>query len=420
MPSDLPARSLGKAPAAAGLPAVPCGMVLVLRAGQVFDGERFLGERDVVIEDGTIREVTTPGSYAADVTVRDLGSSATLLPGLIDAHVHLSWDGSGDALAWFSGSSDAELLAEARRNARTTLAAGVTTVRDLGGRGRTLLDLRAECARDLAAGPTVLASGPPLTSVGGHCWFLGGEVSGATAIEAEVARQAAMGVDLVKVMATGGNITPGSAAHESQFTTAELTALVRAAHEAGLPVAAHVHGVDGVVAALDAGADTLEHVSFMTADSIAEDPRLVERLAASGVVASLTGGFRPGPMPPAIAARLPELTAHLRRLTDAGVTWIVSSDAGIGPHKPPGVLPYAVPQAVAVTGQPVAHALAACTSRAADALGIADRAGRLRPGMPADLLAVDGRVDDDPAAVTRPLFVIRRGEVVVDCPTPSA
>ena len=109
-----------------------------------------------------------------------------------------------------------------------------------------------------------------------------------------------------------------------------------------------------------------------------------------------------------------------RRLTDAGVTWIVSSDAGIGPHKPPGVLPYAVPQAVAVTGQPVAHALAACTSRAADALGIADRAGRLRPGMPADLLAVDGRVDDDPAAVTRPLFVIRRGEVVVDCPTPSA
>lgn len=410
MPSDLPARSLGKAPAAAGLPAVPCGMVLVLRAGQVFDGERFLGERDVVIEDGTIREVTTPGSYAADVTVRDLGSSATLLPGLIDAHVHLSWDGSGDALAWFSGSSDAELLAEARRNARTTLAAGVTTVRDLGGRGRTLLDLRAECARDLAAGPTVLASGPPLTSVGGHCWFLGGEVDGAEQIRLALGHQLDAGVDVVKVMATGGNMTPGSAPHDSQFTVAELRQVVEIAHASGVPVAAHAHGVGGVRNALAARVDTIEHCSFMTAEGIAQDLDLVAELADSAIAVVFTPGTVPGGAPPpAIAARMAALLEHIHALVDRGVTWILSSDAGITPAKPHDVLPWAVPQAMQIDGVSLGDALRGCTSRAADVLGIGDRAGRLAAGRAADVLAVRGRVDLDPTALAEPLRVLRAG-----------
>lgn len=381
----------------------------VLRAGQVFDGERFRGSSDVVVDDATVLAVTEPGAYAAHVTIDDLGPDATILPGLIDAHSHLTWDCSTDPVGWFSGRDDAAILDRARDNARVALAAGITTVRDLGGRGRVALDLRAECAADPLAGPTLLVSGAPLTTRGGHCWFLGGEAEGPKELRAAAAYQIDEGVDVVKVMATGGNVTPGSAPHESQFTVDMLRAVTELAHAAGVPVAAHAHGVDGVRDAVTAGVDTIEHGTFLTPDGVADDPALVDRLAATGLPVVLTSGTVPGGAPPPeLAARMPLLVAHVRRLLDRGVVWVLSTDAGVGPQKPHDVLPWALPQALQM-GASTERALSACTSRAAEALGIGAVAGRLAPGRPADLLAVAGRVDRDPTALCQPIRVLRAG-----------
>lgn len=380
----------------------------VIRADQVFDGERFLGRTDLVLDGPNVVAVQEPTEYGSEVVVEDLGA-VTVLPGLVDAHQHLSWD-TADPIAWHAEHDDSALLDQGRANAHRALAAGITTIRDLGSRGRVALQLRDETARSPLAGPTLLAAGPALTTPGGHCWFLGGECTDAEELVRAVARLDEAGVDVIKVMATGGNITPGSAPHESQFGLPELKAVVGAAHAAGLPVAAHAHGTGGVSDATAARVDTIEHCSFFTEDGIAEDPALIRRLAESGVAVSLTGGTLPGEaVPPAVAARMPALLAHIRALREAGVRCILGTDAGIGPGKPHDVLPLAVVQAVELVGVPVTEALAMCTSRAAEAIGLGSRAGRLRPGRTADVLVVTGLVDQDPTALTRPVRVLRGG-----------
>ena len=382
-----------------------------LRVAQLFDGESFCGAADLMLSERRIAAITAPGDHSIDVDLGDLGD-VTALPGLIDAHQHLTWNCSTDPVGWHESSDDADLLAKAKENASRTLAAGVTTVRDLGSRGGVMLGLRGECAADPAAGPTLLVSGPPLTTLGGHCYFLGGECRDIRGLMTEVRRQADLGVDVVKVMATGGNVTPGSLPHESQFGLAELVAIARVAHDAGLPVAAHAHGAQGVADALDAGVDSIEHCSFMTADGIGDEPALVNLLASSGVPIVLTAGNLPGPMPPAIAARLPLMQAHLRGLLDAGVNCIVATDAGVGPPKPHDVLPHAVLQVHDLTGMSIEAILRMCTSHAADVLGLGDHAGRLTAGRPADVLVVAGRLDREPEAILRPVRVLRAGVVV--------
>jgi imidazolonepropionase-like amidohydrolase len=383
----------------------------VIRARQVFDGERFVGAADVLLDDGTVVDVLPPREHASDVTIQDLGD-ATLLPGLVDAHQHLSWNCSPDPAGWHRDNDDDALLDRARENARRALAAGVTTVRDLGGRGSVTVALRDELARVGAPGPTVLAAGPALTTPGGHCWFLGGECADAEALRHKVAELAGAGVDVIKIMATGGNVTPGSRPHESQFGLVELRAVVEAAHTAGLPVAANAHGTSGVADAIEARVDTIEHCTFMTAEGIAQDPALVGRLAESGIPVSLTGGTTPGGVPPpAIAVRLPALMQHVRTLLDAGVACTLATDAGIGPPKPHDVLVHAIIESGTLIGVPIEQALVMATSRAADMLGLGDRAGRLRAGHPADVLVVDGQLDEDPEALLRPVLVLRGGVV---------
>jgi imidazolonepropionase-like amidohydrolase len=385
-----------------------------LRASQAFDGERFIGPVDVVLDDeGNVAEVSAWREHGDAVNLEDLGD-VTVLPGLVDAHQHLSWNCSPDPLGWHESSDDMTLLEMARANARRALAAGITTVRDLGARGTVSLELRDELAAEPTAGPRILAAGPALTTVGGHCHFLGGECSGADDLVAAVGRLRDSGVDVIKVMATGGNVTPGSLPHESQFGVDALRRVVDAAHGAGLPVAAHAHGTGGVVNALEAGVTTIEHCSFMTAEGIAQDPGLIDRLAASGTPVVLTAGNLPGPIPPALASRLPALLEHIRALLAAGVRCVLATDAGIGPPKPHDVLRQAVLQAEQMVGVPVEQALAMCTSRAADALAIGDEAGRLRAGRAADLLVVAGRVDLDSSALLRPVRVFRRGVDVLD------
>lgn len=375
---------------------------VALRAGQVFDGERARGPATVVVEGGRVVEVTQSAVPGA----QDLGDDVTLLPGLIDPHVHLGFDCSTDVVAGMAV-DDATLLARMAASARAMLAAGVTTVRDLGDRGFLTRRL------DDPDGPTVLASGPPLTTPGGHCWFLGGEVDGLDAMLEAVEERAAQGCHVVKVMVSGGNITPGSSPFAPQFRTAELKQVVAEAHRLGMLAAAHVHAPVCVEEALDAGFDSLEHATFMTEDGVEASDDVLRRIAGSGTVVSITAGVLPGgAVPPAIRERLDRVKQNMLRLHHLGARLVASSDGGIGPAKPHAVLPYALPDMVAL-GLSAEDALRATTSRSADALRLGGRKGSLTPGADADLLAVRGDPTRDVTAVHDVVEVRVGGRVVV-------
>jgi imidazolonepropionase-like amidohydrolase len=302
---------------------------------------------------------------------------------------------------------DAALAAE--------LAAGVTTVRDLGDKDWAVLGHRG------GPGPTIVASGPPITSSGGHCWSMGGAVSGvdggrAGALRAAVRERAERGADVVKVMASGGAMTVTTDVLACQFTLAELRAAVDEAHRLGLPLTAHAHALPAVEMVVAAGVDGIEHCTCIAPDGLRCPPELVERIAAAGIVVGPTLGRAAGAQPPpqvlVVMART-GLTyearqAQVLQLYRAGVTLVGGSDSGINPGKPHGVAREAVVDLVE-SGVPPVAALAASTSVAARACGLAGRTGRLRAGLDADLLLVGGDPTADPTALRDLRLVVSRG-----------
>jgi imidazolonepropionase-like amidohydrolase len=294
---------------------------------------------------------------------------------------------------------------------RHAVRGGVTTVRDLGDTGFLSLGVR-DAARTDPTLPHVVAAGVPITTPGGHCHFLGESAAGVDGVRAAVRERHARGVDVIKVMASGGNMTPGSRPELAQYGPEELRALVDETHGLGLPVTAHAHGTRAIVDAVAAGVDSLEHVSFMTADSVDTIPDgLLDEIVARGIALSLTLGMRPVPgasMPPAMVARLPLLMANAARMVASGARIVVGTDAGIAPIKPHDVLRTA-PAQLAQLGMTPAEALHAITGRAAEVIGLGDRKGRLAPGYDADILAVDGDPLADPAALERIRAVYVRG-----------
>ncbi|WP_157249203.1 amidohydrolase family protein [Nonomuraea typhae] len=375
--------------------------MFTLRARRLFDGHELYEDRVVTIDGDRIAAVSGPGR--ADL---DLGA-ATLLPGLIDCHVHLAFDAGPDPVAQLDRPG---LATRMRQAAKQHLLAGVTTVRDLGDRDYMALGL----GLGPAEGPEILAAGPPITTSGGHCWWLGGQADGESAVRAAVRERAGKGVHVIKVMVTGGQMTEGSHPHRLQYGPAELTAAVAEAHAAGLPAAAHAHSPQGIAHALRAGFDTIEHCAFWTENSVEPDPRTIAALADSPVVVSMTAGIVPVPgleVPAEIRARWPKTAGVLRELYAAGVTFVIGSDAGIAPIKPHGLMPHAVRHLVDLGFQPL-DVLRASTSVAAGACRVGARKGRIAPGFDADLLAVAGDPLADVTSLLRPLAVYRMGQKV--------
>ena len=349
----------------------------------------------------------------SDAELVDLGAGVTLLPGLVDAHQHLVMDASteGRRVAGASASDDelAWRRQGGRRRRRWPPVSPRCATSATAATSRSAL--RDELAADPAAGPRLVVSGPPLTTVGGHCWFLGGEVDGAEQVRAAVAERADRGVDVVKVFATGGNLTPGSDPGAAQFAPAELSELVAEVHRHGLPGRGARPRRDGIAAALSAGADTIEHFSFMTADSVVGDDALVDAVAAAGMQVVLTPGAVPGqpsPLPDA-AAQLPLLLALQRRLVEVGVWVALGTDGGVAPNKPHDVMPYAVAMTT-WTGRSPTDALTAATARAGEAVGLGGQVGVLRPGAAADVLAVNGDPTADVDALVDVVAVYRAGQ----------
>jgi imidazolonepropionase-like amidohydrolase len=361
----------------------------VIRAGSLFDGvsETLLADPVLVVDGPRIVAVDHGVEPPQGADVVDL-AGATLLPGLIDTHIHLAFDASADPVAALAGRDDSAVVAAMSVAGRAALRGGVTTIRDLGDRDFLSLGLRG------ASGlPTIVAAGPPITTPTGHCHFLGGRTEPTPeAVRIAVRERADRGVDVVKVMASGGTMTPGTRQELSQFTPDLLRAVVDEAHRLGLPVTAHAHGTSAIRDALDAGVDGMEHVSFWSADGIDDPGDLARRIVDSRVAVGITGGVvaTPGVSPPAaVMMRMPRIIANTRGLYEAGAHLVLGTDAGIGPPKPHDVLRYAIAQTALIDMPPVV-ALRTATSTAAAACGLADRKGRLAPGFDADILAVDG------------------------------
>ncbi len=375
-----------------------------IRAASVFDGSRIAERPTVIVDDDRIAAVGA--DVPESMHVVDLPGS-TVLPGLVDIHQHLCFNGDGTLEEQVAPFSDADLAERARRNARRALEGGVTTVRDLGDRGFVSLDLRND--PDL---PHIVAAGPPVTLPGGHCWYLGGECDGDAALLAAVDERVANGCDVVKIMVTGGALTPTYPLWKSQFSVGQVRMMVERAHAAGLSVAAHCHGVAGIADAVAAGVDTIEHCSFFTDASEAHPAEdLLAALAASDVTVSATLGSLPGRVyPPMWAQAVGTIRAAFGRIHDLGGSVVGSTDAGIGPFKPHDVMPYALADLIDCGLSPLA-ALAAMTSAPATAVGLRDR-GRLVPGAAADLIAVRGDPLADPAALVDVTHVWRAGAPV--------
>ncbi|WP_344076431.1 amidohydrolase family protein [Luedemannella helvata] len=383
-----------------------------VRAMHAFDGERFLPDGAQVHVRGdrivAVRPRDEPPPEGWPVLDRP---DATLLPGLIDTHVHLVAGGEPDALPLDAARSAAEREHVVRRSLLAQVRAGVTTVRDLGD--NRFAALNRPVREDE---PRVIGSGPPITSVNGHCAALGGEAAGASALRGAVAERHERGAQTIKIIVSGGAMTAGSDLLRLQFDIADVRVVVDEAHRRGLPVTAHAHPVSAVEVCLAAGVDAIEHCTCLTATGISTPDTVVDKLAAQRVQVCPTFGRLPAlpPSPQALEVMrrtgmtLAARFAQVGRLHAAGVPLLAGSDAGIHPAKPHGVLAYAVAELV-TCGLPIDAALRTATSSAAEACGLAATAGRLRPGMAADLIVVDGIAATDVLALTRIRDVILRG-----------
>jgi imidazolonepropionase-like amidohydrolase len=373
-----------------------------------------------VINDGALRlwngEIAAVGPRAEieETSPRDAPHQrfrgATILPGLIDTHVHLVFCGSSDAGDQLRAErDDRRLLLQMSTRAEALLRSGVTTARDLGDRSMLSLVLRDGIAAGEVAGPRLRAATTPLTAPGGHCWFLGGQVSGEADIRTQVGHIAEAGADAIKVMASGGHSTAGPyAMWDTQFSEEELGAAVEEAHGYGLPVAAHAHSADAISRAVNARVDSIEHGTWLIPGPD-WDPRdeVAEQMAAQGTV-FCHGGANDwrrfaGMLGEANARMFVGRTAWYER---HGVTQVMGTDAGISEFTGSA----SALRHFGEYGFSPERIIEIGTVAGARSLGLEDITGTLRPGLAADVLVVDGDPLSDLSALERTVTVFARGE----------
>jgi imidazolonepropionase-like amidohydrolase len=387
---------------------------VVLRAPRLLQGTgaRQVADAAVLVEGGRVAYAGPAAGLpaaAAGVEVREF-PGGTLLPGLVDVHVHLVAS-AGPDLAADIPRTEAERTLAAVRNARRQLDQGVTLVRDLGAPGAEVVAVARAIEAGTVEGPRVLAAGPAVTMTGGHIPYLGRVADGPDAMRVAVRGNLAMGARCIKVVATGGVLTMGVDPREPAYTQPELDALVDEAHRLGMTVAAHAIGEGGVAAALRAGVDSIEHGMFL-------DDAAIELFLTTGARYTPTFcapyGILAGPsVPEWIKDRArPAAEAQgdsFRAAVKAGVPVVAGTDAGT-PDNPHGGVAREVGFMVDA-GLDVLLAVRAATAEAADLLGEPDR-GVLRPGAHADVLVADGDVTADVAALGRPAAVFQGGRQV--------
>jgi imidazolonepropionase-like amidohydrolase len=393
---------------------------IVVRAARMVDVTKgqLVAPAVLVISGDKIRSVGASDVPAGARTI-DLGD-LTLMPGLIDAHTHLTMDISGDWVTRSVRELPADAALRGARNARLTLLAGFTTVRDVGAGGFADISLMKAIDAGMVIGPRMIPSAHAIGITGGHCdetgWAPGvnelswkeGVADGVDEVVKAVRYQVKHGAKVIKVCATAGVLSFDATLGAQQLSDEELRAVVQEAHRHGLKVAAHAHGTEGIKAAVRAGVASIEHGSMLDDEAIGLMKRNGTYLVPT---AYLFSTLHFDSMPPAIAAKarqvIPLAQESHRRAIRAGVKIALGTDAAVYPHGD-----NARELATYVDyGMRPADALRAATVNAADLLGVTDRAV-IAVGKLADLIAVRGNPLEDVKTVQQVLWVMKGGEVV--------
>ena len=417
--------------AATTLPAAqqPASLTAI-RAARLFDGKSDTSVTDgvVLVQGGRITAAGSRLAIPAGALIVDLGD-ATILPGFIDAHTHVTDESSDD---WNN-----DLVAGLRRTvpeatlraaefARRTLMAGFTTIRDVGAGEYIDVGLRNAIASGVAVGPRMLVAVHALGSRGGHCDSNGfpyerfgpepgianGIASGPEQFRDAVRFQVKYGADVIKVCATGGVLSLGDDVGAPQLTQAEMDALVEESHRLGRKTAAHAHGANGAKRAIRAGIDSIEHGSFLDDEALdlmkARGTYYVPTLmAVEGLKEMMSDGYVPPAVESKARAAMASLDAVVRKAIAKGVRIAVGTDAAVYPHgRNAGELVRLVD-----LGMKPAAALQAATRVNAELFGISERTGTLEPGMLADVVACPGNPLEDIRQVEKIRFVMKEGVI---------
>jgi imidazolonepropionase-like amidohydrolase len=388
----------------------------------------------VAVRDGKIIGVGGPGTSAESLGAQagekvarvDLGA-LTVIPGLIDGHVHLSSDPGGGFARGVLFDREYAVIVGAK-NARLTVEAGFTTVRDLGSAPNVGQSLREGIARGLIPGPRLLVSGPALSIIGGHGdpsagfnQIIGEAIrasegmtcTGPVECSERVREASARGVDWIKITATGGVLSQQARGLGQHFSQPEMAAIVETAGQLGLKVAAHAHGADGVRGATRAGVASVEHGTFMTEAEAKEMRARGTYLCPTLMPAKQYMEAKPGTYTPVVEAkikqRLDALGKNIKLAKQTGVKIAFCTDTGVSPHGRNGEEFAMMAQ---YGGLSPREALASSTKIAAEMLEISDDVGVLSTGRVADIIAVDGDPLTDPTALTKVRFVMAQGRLI--------
>jgi imidazolonepropionase-like amidohydrolase len=341
-----------------------------------------------VLAIGPTKDVSIPkGSTRID------GRGLTVLPGLMDCHVHLCLGGEPDVVATVETNIPSYTLLKSARHARLTLEGGVTTVRDVGARDHSIFALKQAVDAGLIPGPRIIGAGLAICMIGGHARFIGQEVEGPDQVRHAVQTQLAAGAQVIKLIASGGVLTPGTSPDQAQMTPEELSTAVIAARAADTKVAAHAHGASGMKNAIRAGVHSIEHATLLDEEAgelmVRHSVYMVPTLSALATTAAGRSGCG---IPESALEKAKAMTKRhqvsFKQAHHSGILIAMGTDAGT-PFNFHGDNAQELERMVALGMTPM-EAIVAATASAAKLIGIKDSVGMLKKGMTADLLVVEG------------------------------
>jgi len=400
---------------------------IAVQAGRLIDGVSTSARQNVTVLVGGGKVISVQDGFQAPAGARviDLRTS-TVLPGFIDAHTHITGEGTGNAVVRAATESPVDAAVRSTAYAKRTLEAGFTTIRNLGAEGGADVALKRAIEAGIVPGPRMWTARTTISITGGHgdqgglrpdLWvaptWMDGIVDSADEARKAVRYQHKYGADLIKITATGGVLSIGDSGDAQQFTDEELKAIVEASHLLGMKVAAHAHGKRGIESAIRAGVDSIEHGTYSDDETFRllkqHGTYLVPTILAGKTVAEMA--TIPGHFHPSVqekAARIgPLIQDMFKRAYAAGVKIAFGTDSGVSNHGD-NAKEF---QYMVEAGMPAMEAIQAATRGGADLIGASDRIGSLQAGRFADLVAVAGNPLTDVAELKRVTFVMKGGVV---------
>jgi imidazolonepropionase-like amidohydrolase len=396
-----------------------CTMKTVFIGGKVFVGDgRIIENGTVIVEGDRIIGVAESGIPVLDDVKKISLEDRMLFPGFIDAHVHLTMDAGLDPSGAITRGPDPLIILKAANFARQTLMAGITSVRDLGGKNHVDLILRDAISAGIIPGPRMKAAGHMITMTGGHGWDMGHEADGMDGMRKAVRGELKAGVDVVKLMATGGLMTPGVEPASPQLSEDELRAGIEEAHKAGRRTASHAQGNQGIKNAVRAGIDSIEHGFYLDEEAVS---LMAERntyfIPTLSIYSAGRRAIESG-IPQALVDEMlsPAKESHYksaRMAREAGLKVGMGTDAGT-PFNFHGKNLSELMHLVEVGYSPL-EALHAGTGISAEIVGVADEVGTIEEGKLADIVVIRGNPINDISSLLveeNVLLVMKGGEIV--------